>query len=248
MHKNNPDFYSFIWLVHKTQSHVIHGPDPSPNKSNGKTPADSVVLDRPCSSKRINFKGPSLIHSLFLLPQIILLKIMGLLLRIKHAGLSKNSNQLKNIWGSSSSTAQVHFTKHPLILVNQMTAPEKNKQTKKKKIKAKWLKMPLEAGRRNLSPSFKTRTIKWWGAENVATHTHTPSYTHTYTEAVHQKWIRERKMNLNPLSPVLYKGCHSVNGDCSNYCDNSALRSNNFCVLDRFLCEFEILGLRTTLV
>lgn len=85
VHKNNPDFYSFIWLVHKTQSHVIHGPDPSPNKSNGKTPADSVVLDRPCRGKRINFKGSSLIHSLFLLPQIILLKITGLLLRVKHA-------------------------------------------------------------------------------------------------------------------------------------------------------------------
>lgn len=126
VHKNNPDFHSFIWLAHKTQSHVIHGPDPSPNKSNGKTPADSVVLDRPCSGKRINFKGPSLIHSLFLLPQVILLKIMGLLLRVKHAGLNESRNQQRNnIWGSPATTAQVHFPKHPLVLVNQMTALKK---------------------------------------------------------------------------------------------------------------------------
>lgn len=93
-HSNNADFYSCIWLARKTQSHVIHGPDPSPNKSNGKTPADSVVLDRPCSGKRINFKGPSLIHSLFLLPQVILLKIMGPVLRVKDAGLNKRREKL----------------------------------------------------------------------------------------------------------------------------------------------------------
>lgn len=135
---NDCDFYSFTWLVHKTKSYVICGPDPSPNKSNGKSPADSVVLDRPCSSQRINFKGPSLIHSLCLLLQVILLKIMGTLLRVKDAGLRKKEekqrNRLRNIWGSLSGTTQACFQKHYLISMHWIRIPIENTWIKKGKM------------------------------------------------------------------------------------------------------------------
>lgn len=53
----------------------------------------------------------------------------------------------------------------------------------------------------------------------------------------------KKTMNLPPRPPCPFcESCQSVSGDRTNYCDNSASCSNNFCERDRFLCEFGILG------